>query len=450
MELYIKNVAYRWRKEMGCAIDKAYILSPYITSSTADTVLARVDGSVCVPEIYTTFSAELFASKASSLRTLKKMLEHGCSLYHLPNLHAKVVLIPGVFASIGSQNLTRAGTRNKEASIALLDPKIIQRLEEELRPWFEERLPITTEMIADMERLLGTVEELFDTAKIAAQSLDKQVLQLQFLREEAAKAEESARREKERQLKLEAEQRRLAEVAKKRRYQRFDDYRNKAKVAKNFAYGAIRHLNNIWLGGEGTRSLLADVNFDLTSWLTIDGKAVFLERGKRYLTIEEGSGRLGWSRVMKTRISFIGRNVNFNYPIQFEGSNVYISASGDWSDCPKNGRNTFLTVKNASDQVVCEVSGWFDLNSIELLDISPLDKSASSVSEQNYYSSLIRDNFDSFRDIWVKQITTPFNYLSDRVGVNAVQFFGQEGEHFKINLAFSGNNPILLVKRIGY
>ncbi len=116
MELYVKNIAHRWRKEMRRVTAKAYILSPYITSSTADSVLAHLDENVCLPEIYTTFSAELFASKASSLRTLKTMVDQGYPLYHLPNLHAKIVLMPGTFASIGSQNLTLAGTRNKEAS----------------------------------------------------------------------------------------------------------------------------------------------------------------------------------------------------------------------------------------------------------------------------------------------------------------------------------------------
>lgn len=485
MELYIKNIAHRWRKEMSRVTEKTYILSPYITSSTADSVLAHLDESACLPEIYTIFSAELFASKASSLRTLKKMVHQGCSLYHLPNLHAKIVLIPETFASIGSQNLTLAGTRNKEASVALLDPKVIKRLEKELLPWLEERIPITSEMIADMAQLLGNVEDLFDAAKTAAEELDKRVREQQATRDEAARlareaAEEAARRaqaeadarriaeeenaarmrqqaidlwrakkEEERLRNLEAENRRVAEQAQQRRYQQLESYLKTAKVASNVAYGAIRHLNYNW-PGNGIYSLLADAQFHLTSWRTANGITVSLKRGRRYLTLQEDNGRLGWSRVMNTRISFISSGVSFSDPVWFENELIYIDASGDWAQQPKIGRNTYLTVKNNEQEVVCEVSGWFDLNSVELLDISPPNTAETSTAEHNYYSSIILRNIEEFRNIWLRLITTPFQYTSERVGVNAEQFFGQEGEHFKIRLAFTKDNPILLVRSLGY
>ena len=485
MELYVKSIANRWRKEMRRATAKAYILSPYITSSTADSVLAHLGESACHPEIYTTFSAELFASKASSLRTLKAMVDKEYPLYHLPNLHAKIILIPGTFASIGSQNLTLAGTRNKEASIALLGPRITKKLEAELLPWLEERIPITAEMIADMEQLIGNVNDLFDAAKSAAEELDKRVGEQQAARDEAARlareAEEKAARrareeaeerriveenaarirqqaldqlraeqEKERRQDVEVENRRLATQAQQRRYQQLENHLKATKVASDVAYGAIRHLNHNGLPRSGTYSLLADAQYDLTSWPATDGTPVTLERGKRYLTLQEDTGRLGWSKVVKTRISFIGQNVRFTEPIRFEYLNIYIDASCDWTRQPKFGRNTYLTVRNNAQQVVCEVSGWFNFNSIELLDISSPKSAETSITEQNFYSSLIREHLDSFRDIWLRKITTPFEYSSDSVGVQAEQFFGQEGEHFKIRLAFTRDSPILLVRSLGY
>ncbi len=191
-------------------------------------------------------------------------------------------------------------------------------------------------------------------------------------------------------------------------------------------------------------------SFILTSWRTANGTPVTLERGRRYLTLQEDNGRLGWSKVMMTRISFIGRNASFSSPIRFENHNIYIEASGDWNRQPTIGRNTYLTIKNDARQVVCEVSGWFDLNSVEFLDISPAKNAETSLEEQSYYSSLIREHIDTFRNMWLRLITTPFKYASDRVGVNAEHFFGQEGEHFRIRLAFTRDNPILLVRSLGY
>ena len=178
----------------------------------------------------------------------------------------------------------------------MLGPKIIQKLEAELQPWLEERIPITAEMIADMTQLLGNVDDLFDTAKTAAEELDKRVRELQAARDESARLardaeEEAARRaqaeaeakriveedaarirqqaldqlrteqEKERQRNLEVENRRLAADAQQRRHQQLESNLKTTKVASDVAYGAIRHLNSNWLPGSGIHSLLADAQF---------------------------------------------------------------------------------------------------------------------------------------------------------------------------------------------
>src|SRR4051812_20475419 len=108
VDVYLCDVCRRWKKESEQA-DRVVVLSPYLTHA-AEKIL-ETPGGRC--EVYTVFQAENFVSGASSIHTLLKLKEHGCSLFHLPDLHAKIVLVPGQFASIGSQNLTRRGKRNK-------------------------------------------------------------------------------------------------------------------------------------------------------------------------------------------------------------------------------------------------------------------------------------------------------------------------------------------------
>ena len=103
--------------------ERVLLLSPYLTSRTAEAVLLTTLGKRC--EVYTRFRTEDFATGASSIRTLGRLQEHGCTLYELPSLHAKVFLVPGLFASIGSQNLTRQGTLNKEATTVFTDPRAV-------------------------------------------------------------------------------------------------------------------------------------------------------------------------------------------------------------------------------------------------------------------------------------------------------------------------------------
>ncbi len=148
LAILLSDVSNRWRKAIEGA-ERVIILSPYLTSNTAERILTQVDGSKC--RIYTAFRVENFASRASSIQTLQKLCEHGCSLYHLPDVHAKIVLVPGSFVSVGSQNLTRRGRTNKEATCAFDAPEAASIVEELVSPWLAEAKPITFDMINEIK-----------------------------------------------------------------------------------------------------------------------------------------------------------------------------------------------------------------------------------------------------------------------------------------------------------
>jgi phosphatidylserine/phosphatidylglycerophosphate/cardiolipin synthase-like enzyme len=112
-------------------------------------------------EIYTTFSAETFASGGSSIGTLRALTVASFVIYELDGLHAKIILVSGHSVSIGSQNLTRGGTVNKEATVFLTEPAEVARVEKALAPWIASRKLITPEMIADMESRLPKLRRLF-------------------------------------------------------------------------------------------------------------------------------------------------------------------------------------------------------------------------------------------------------------------------------------------------
>ena len=68
----------------------AIIISPYLTSRTAETVIGGADPATCL--VLTTFDAETFATGGSSLRTLRKPIENGFTLLAVDGLHAKVLI----------------------------------------------------------------------------------------------------------------------------------------------------------------------------------------------------------------------------------------------------------------------------------------------------------------------------------------------------------------------
>src|SRR5436309_14025419 len=101
---YFRSIDRRWRKEVRAARGHVLVFSPYLTSLTADLVLECTSPSRC--EVHTAISVEAFASGASSIRTVAKLLRRGFPIFVVPALHANVIIVEDRFASIGSQILT--------------------------------------------------------------------------------------------------------------------------------------------------------------------------------------------------------------------------------------------------------------------------------------------------------------------------------------------------------
>lgn len=201
-DYYLRNISRRWKIEVRKATGKVIIVSPYLTSKTAELIVDDSDNRHY--EVYTVFSVQNFASGASSLKTLKILSDRGCKLYHLSRLHAKMVLIPGSFASIGSQNLTRNGTKNKEASIAIFNPKEVAKIERRLEKWLDKRQHITKKMIYSLEYRLLALKKKYNLLRKEANQLeneiwieeDKRIEEVRIARErERARIEEEQKEE---------------------------------------------------------------------------------------------------------------------------------------------------------------------------------------------------------------------------------------------------------------
>lgn len=195
---YLRTVDRRWKKELKHATQRVVICSPYLSPRTAETVVGAAPVENC--EVYTRFSIEDFASGASSIRTLRHLHEAGYRLFELPQLHAKVVLVSGGFVSIGSQNLTANGVRNREATYVSTSPKDAQDVEAYLEPWLAYRRPITREMITQVEALLPPITAKFKEAKALAAEAEALIRKRELEREEARLLEEQKKAAEEERL----------------------------------------------------------------------------------------------------------------------------------------------------------------------------------------------------------------------------------------------------------
>lgn len=165
------------------------IFSPYITS----TRLIDKVGSAIAVKIYTNFSAEVFASGASSFGVLKKLFaRQQLQVFALPGLHAKIVLVDGHFVSIGSQNLTVRGSKNLEATLFNVDDKTANRVASQASIWTRDAVEVSPSMMLAMETALPPLRKLYRAFLAEARALDAKV-------EEHTAAAIEARLEAERQ-----------------------------------------------------------------------------------------------------------------------------------------------------------------------------------------------------------------------------------------------------------
>ncbi|MDQ3623475.1 MAG: phospholipase D-like domain-containing protein [Verrucomicrobiota bacterium] len=183
--IHCRNVAGHWAGAFIHCYERARVFSPYITSSLAEQALEASWPHWI--EVHTHFAVEAFAAGASSLATLKALHEKGYPLFSVPRLHAKVFDHPRDFATIGSQNLTQRGIRNREATVLIRDPELLAQLRRQLAHWIADRRPITMEMILETEAAIILLRKEFRRLQRACRQVEKQVLAAQHKRDEQSR-----------------------------------------------------------------------------------------------------------------------------------------------------------------------------------------------------------------------------------------------------------------------
>lgn len=411
--MYLRSVIRRWKRDLGNASEKVLIFSPYLTSDTAELVLRSAPPEIC--EVYTLFSAEHFANGGSSIRTLRTLTKEGFPLYELPRLHAKIVLISGLCASIGSQNLTRGGTTNKEATVIMTDPKEVARLERDLKPWLASRRRITPEMISDVEALLPKLVRKFRLFQKETAAVDKRV------------QTEIARRHSHRLRNLQAA---LAGVPKARK-------EVVARVCQiDQASWVSFSLSN------QTHSLLAKPQDDLTRW-PMDDRVVRLERMTRYICIIEDTGRFGWARVGKTRITFIADGIS-GLTLSIGTRTCGMELSALWEKDKNSEENLRIVLSPQNSLGKLEIAAWFGIDKLSISRITPAKSSVDLVR----LATWINRHKSEFSNQVIGHLLKPFHYEKNRLGSEATTFFGPIGSRFQLRIATVGEYPIIQAKNV--
>lgn len=437
-KVYARSIIRRLKTEVRGCPKQVLFLSPYLTSHTAETVISGANSEDS--EIYTTFSAENFAARASSLKTVRRLLESGFDVYHLPGLHAKVVLMKE-FASVGSQNLTAGGTHQREVSVALSDEREVEYLRSQIAQWFGDRKLITLEMVEDMEACLPSLRIKYIEFKKAIDATDEEIKVQEAIRENEQRLQEEERKSEEEARQIEAARELRAGLREQSQSLRAAIQSKEVRTSRTIYARLVTKDNHDKYGRyQSTYSTLErrwqDVS--LLEWWIADERRKLVKR-KRYLLMLLENGKLGWPAMNKTQITHFGYELRVSNPEQIGAHQYkfeYEFAINEedlltWNVEIKIGPITTYS-SNRNPGVV--VRGYFSLANLTIVSLSYEPHAAVESPEVTNLYSWIDGEKPEIQRLIKRDLLTPFVFVRNRAGNEARSFFQGQGEYFKLKL----------------
>jgi hypothetical protein len=422
--LYFRNISRRWKKEASNS-EEFVFLSPYITSSTAETVLLLDGGPNCT--IYTCFKAENFACRASSLKTLKKLIQNGCELFHIEGLHAKV-MISDDFISVGSQNLTNKGRTNLEASFCSQDPSFIRYGQNAIEDWINLAEEITLKMIEDMEDEISSLIIEYDKINELFNAVDDIVAEKKITRQriEAKRIKEILdNHERLRQLAVNA--RTITQSSK-------SIFSNVQQLTNKGGYGDETHTYSL-VPWRAKASFL---------YWNVGGKEIELKRQNRYLFMDTDSGRVSWARVNKGRITYFSDVIYISNKTSIGRWLCKLNFKSNWSNS-QSGHNLTISITYLGTNIKLVYECHFDLKF--LTDIALNIEESKNHIEAGEMKAWNEKHYKEFSDSIAHHILSPFVYNKKLLGQQANDFFVTPSRWRKVSLGLIKGFPILLSKR---
>lgn len=288
---YMASDAYpSWKVRVQAATESIRVFTPYLDGMLRR-LLSNSELNVSALSIVTDLSPASGAlDYRGQLLGVRALLGLGIEVRSLHRLHAKVLVCDGR-VTIGSQNFTNYARRSRETTAFLDDDFAGLEFSQVLNDWFEAALPIRIEFI---EQALAEL----DAKMKAAETSQSDLIDAADIKKKAA---ELQRRQAVPLPRISASLGRAVQHSHQR-------------LAREQIWAQMKEV------GEWNRygSLVADRESDLTNWTTRtpDGTVgiATIERLKFYPLILNPSGRMGFARVGRTRITYVRDSVSLTKP----------------------------------------------------------------------------------------------------------------------------------------
>ncbi|MBK8080627.1 MAG: hypothetical protein IPK25_10290 [Saprospiraceae bacterium] len=149
-----KDIYAIWLQRCKEAEKSIRILSPYVDNTVKDLLSSKQININIEKSIFTRIDSDTIFEKPYQIRALINCKKIGIKIFHIKELHAKALIIDNQYISIGSQNFTSAGRKNKETSMMSTWNFSSSKYLETINSWIENAEEIDIEYLLTLESKL--------------------------------------------------------------------------------------------------------------------------------------------------------------------------------------------------------------------------------------------------------------------------------------------------------
>ncbi|MBL9117486.1 MAG: phosphatidylserine/phosphatidylglycerophosphate/cardiolipin synthase family protein [Verrucomicrobiaceae bacterium] len=424
-----RDVYRSWRSALQSALDSVVIFTPYF-----DGAISRLLSAVeSVPRehitIVTTFDPTALIQLPAQLRELKKLISSGFRVLHIDLLHAKILIVDDKVASVGSQNFTVRGRRNREATTLTSVIHENAAFVRQLCGWLDDAVPID---LAAVEELLSAVSsdrrrlsKIGKTTEIAVQTT------LQRL-----KARVGAELERRNLAKAQLH----ADLLKKQSRLEFEGGDVRATVV--WAKSSEWALDAEYVTLKATRC------GDFTKWISVDDngfkRRVKLGRLDWYPVYFTESGTLAYARLGKTQITYFRTGAWWKGRIYVGNDWCWVNVEFPAEKHPSPNIRIELT---APTKERCTLSCICDGLQFEVAGVKYHIKPFKSTRRARTFFSQVEFNQDHFKMELFRKLASPWRPRKDRRSGQGVRAFLAHN-NYMVNVVECLGTPMLIATPI--
>lgn len=354
--IHAKDIYPEWRKLLKRASSTITIFTPYFDHALVSLLQANKIVPFSAVRIITDFNEYNLLRLPNQLKAIKELLKKGVNVLTLPRLHAKVLLVDGIYVSIGSQNFTRYARTSKEVS-AIPKASVEQSVFlQTLQIWEVDAEAVDPSLVED---LLRSLLPTFRALKTLSNTTNVAIIGA------------FAARDRRRKL---ARLRRLEQLELKSRS-------DKAQIA---VFARVEQVRGEY---SSYPSLITGPTSNMTKWIIQRNGAEVshnLARLRMFPMLQTDTGRMGFIRIGKRRISYVRDYLDCS-DWTFEIGNYGLGAEIRFPPSNTNKRNVIVTLEN-THVGSCEAAFLFTGDSFQ--PVSRRYKKRSSFG---------RDTFEHFK-----------------------------------------------------